>query len=369
MVAGTETSRPLAFRRLPGVAGHPGAAAGLCYTYGMNVATTALLSASGVAAAIALLAGAAAWLALRGRSRIVLAGSALLGAVALAAAAVASATPRVEAARLQAAGDASLLLAAQELSDGYNAEAWAALDRAEGEFRALGLRGGRNAAAARAGLARVEAGRGDVERLQGRLDEARTRYTNAAVRLNALSHPDVGWALLRLGHVELALDNTAAARAAYAQAIPVFARLGMTRGEAEAHLADGAIARRAGAFGDAIGHLQAGLRLFGEDLVGAGRVLVELAWVAQAQRLNAEALAQMSAAEELFRRADVPMGRAGPVRGRRDRHRGRRGGSGSRPSRPLPGSVGQHERSAGGCGTLPWLVADLRAALACCVRC
>ncbi len=274
----------------------------------MDLLTTAIFSDWGVTAGLAVVAAAAAWLLLRGRARLLLTINAAAIAVILAGLAVVAAIPRVEVLRLQFDAETSLGLAGRELATGFNGEAWAALDRAEGQFRELGQHGGTAPRQSREGLARIEIARGDVERLQGRLTEAKARYAAAALRLNGLSHPDTAWALLRVGHMDLALGDVTAARRSYAQAIPLFARFHNKRGEAEARLTDGALARQGGAFGEAVAHLEAALRLFDDDPLGRGRALVELAWVSQALRHTAIALVQASAAEDLFREANAPFG-------------------------------------------------------------
>jgi tetratricopeptide (TPR) repeat protein len=274
----------------------------------MDVLTTAAFSGWGIAAAVIAVPGLGAWLVLRGCTRIVATLATAAAAAACAMVAAVTAVPRVDARNLQLAAEASLGHGARELVGGYNGEAWAALDVAEGQFRALGQHGARAQRQSREGLARIELARGDVERLQGRFGEAKARYVAAATRLNALSHADIAWALLRSGHMDLALDNGDVARSAYAQAIPLFVRFGLRRGEAEARLAAGALARQSGAFGEAVTHLETALRLFEGDPLGQGRALVELAWVNQALRHSAEALSQAGAAEALFVAAGAPFG-------------------------------------------------------------
>lgn len=273
----------------------------------MDLVTTAALSGWGIAAALTMVAAVAGGLLLRGRRSVAtfLVGAAV--AAGLSAVATTRAVPRVAAIELRFAAETGLGLAARELNAGYNVEAAAALDRAEVQFRDLGRLAGDAPRQSREGLARIELARGDVERVQGRLPEAKARYATAAMRLNTLGHPDTAWALLRLGHVELALNDAEAARRSYGQAIPLFIRFGMARGEAEARLAAGALARQSGAFGEAVTNLEAAMHLF-DDPLGQGRAMVELAWVSQALRHTAVALAQASNAEDLFRAANAPFG-------------------------------------------------------------
>lgn len=273
----------------------------------MDLVTTAALSGWGGAAALIMVAAVAGGLLLRGRASVATFLACAVVAAGLSAVATTRAVPRVAATELRAAAEQDLGLAARELKAGYNGEATAALDRAEARFRDLGRLAGDAPRQWREGLARIELARGDVERVQGRLPEAKARYAAAAVRLNTLGHPDVAWALLRLGHVDLALDDAEAARRSYGQAVPLFVRFGMARGEAEARLAVGALARQSGAFGEAVANLDAALQLF-DDPLGQGRAMVELAWVSQALRHTALALAQANSAEDLFRAANAPFG-------------------------------------------------------------
>ncbi len=257
-----------------------------------------------VVCALAALAGA---MLLSGAARTALTTAGAAAAVAFAVAA--ALVPHDRAARdLRAvigdnlrAGEQDLARAHSDIGTGRNRDAGAALDSAEAAFRR---------AAARDGLARIELARGDLERLQGRLDEAKAHYAQAAGRLTALGHRDAPVALLRQGEMDAALGEVESARKSFAFAIAGFRRTGQDLGEAQALLADGVVLRMAGAFADAAAELTAADALFAKagDLLGRGRATLELARIAQGLVHRSEGAHAAEAAAGYFQAAGSAFG-------------------------------------------------------------
>ena len=82
---------------------------------------------------------------------------------------------------------------------------------------------------------------GDLERLQGRMDEARQSYAAAAEVLGKATHPEAATALLRLGQVEAHLGAAESARGDLEEAAGLYRASGSAQGEAAAVLALGRV--------------------------------------------------------------------------------------------------------------------------------
>ncbi|MSP20886.1 MAG: hypothetical protein EXQ93_05070 [Alphaproteobacteria bacterium] len=265
----------------------------------MDLLRESLGSSLGAVAIAAFIAAVVVAGVVRGRARFLSAGILTGASVVGLWISVHDAQPRLAVIELRRAAESHLDIARRAIHDGYNLDAASALDDAEARFRTIN---------ARDGLGRVELARGDLERLQGRLDQAKARFTAAAVRLNTVAHPDMAWAILRIGEMEQAAGDTDAARKSFADAAAAFARSGIASGEAEARLAFGALARRGGAYAEAVQNLKDAVRLFGRNARGQGRATLELAWISQALRHNAEGLALAAQADALFAQAGTLFG-------------------------------------------------------------
>ena len=262
----------------------------------------------GVAAVVCALAALTGAVLLSGAARTALATAGAAAAVAFVVTAgvlvphdrAARELRTVIGANLQA-GEQDLARAQSDIGTGRNRDAGAALDSAEAAFRR---------AAARDGLARTELARGDLERLQGRLDEAKAHYAQAAGRLTALGHRDALVAVLRQGEMDAALGEVESARKFFALAIAGFRRTGQDLGAAQALLADGVVLRMAGAFTDAATELTAADALFAKagDLLGRGRATLELARIAQGLVHRSEGNLAAEAAAGYFRAAGSAFG-------------------------------------------------------------
>lgn len=266
----------------------------------MELAQGALLSAWGYASLAFLLASALAAIVLRGRLRTAGGGAALAAGLVCAFLAVEFAAPKAAAAHMRREADATLTAAREALAWGFNGEARTELDQAEAMFRRIG---------ARDGLAHAQLARGDLERLQGRLMEARTRYAAAAQQLGALD-PAQAAAYLRLGQTEMALGDVASARRALAQANALYGRREDSLGQAHAKLADGILARQGAALSEASSLLHEAAELFlgRSDLLGQARATLELAQLSQMLVQAIEADERADLASSLFRRANVLFG-------------------------------------------------------------
>lgn len=267
----------------------------------MELARVAILSPWGIAALASLFAfgTAAAWL--RGSTRRIGGVGAAVATALCVSFALHSALPKAAAAQVRREADAAVVRARDAVDWGFNIEARVDLDHAEAAFRRLG---------ARDGVGRVQLTRGDLERLQGRLAEARGRYAAAAQQLGALDHGETPTALLRLGQTEGALGEVAAARRALAQSIALYRRQADTSGEAHAKLADGILARQGASLTEASALLREAGALFaaGNDVLGQARAMLELAQLSQMLVQAAEADARADVASDLFERANVLFG-------------------------------------------------------------
>lgn len=267
----------------------------------MDLLAETARSAWGTAAFAFAVTAVVAQVLLRSRLRTRLAAASLGLAILFLAAGVWAASPKVESAKIGRAAEIALVAAQAEIAAGRNIDAAVSLDTADGLFRQ---------ARAIDGVARVEIARGDLERLQGRLGEARARYMAAAVRLNAIAHRDIALALLRLGQVEVSLENREAAHKAFGQALPLFRRFGVPKGEAETALAEGTLARQSGEFGAATELLKTAAQRFVQlgDPLGQGRAILELARVSHVLLRPEVAIEAANTAGALFLEAGAPFG-------------------------------------------------------------
>jgi tetratricopeptide (TPR) repeat protein len=159
-------------------------------------------------------------------------------------------------------GDAGLQIAGIDIRRGYNRQAVEFLTDARAAFEA---------AASPIGIARVQMGWGDLERLQGRLDVARKHYADAAALLASTGNRAEAEALRKLGQLEMAVGNRDAATAALDKAIATAARTGWREEEAAARVAAAVVARDAGNAAAANAHATAANTLFDQTRNAEGR--------------------------------------------------------------------------------------------------
>lgn len=267
----------------------------------MDLVRSAILSPWGFAGMASVVALAAAAVLLRGRRRVGAALTAAVLALTFGSLAVDVAAPKAAAAHLRRAAEGDLMQARQLLSAGFNREARAALDRAEAQFRRAG---------GREDLARVQLLEGDLERLQGRLREARAHYAAAVQQMTTAGQAEAPDALLRLGQIDATIGDAVAARKALVQAIALYQRQQNADGEARTKLADGILARQSAALAEASNLLGEAAALFAArgDRGSEARALLELAQLSQMLVQATEADARADAASRLFVGADMPLG-------------------------------------------------------------
>lgn len=155
---------------------------------------------------------------------------------------------------------------------------------------------------------RIELLRGDLERLQGRLEIAHRHYSAAAERNGgSVIAAD---ALLRIGEVLIALDDTSAASASISQSIAIYRDLNLSGPSSHAALSLATLASSAGKHGAAESHLLLAREGFrqGDDALGEGRALLQLADLAFAQGNFSASLEFCSDAAERFEYGAVPFG-------------------------------------------------------------
>ena len=159
------------------------------------------------------------------------------------------------------------------------------------------------------GLARTRMLRGDLLRLQGRMEAAGDEYAAAAEAFAALSHGEAAAAFLRLGRVEAYLSRTDAAHAALQRAAELSSGDNNELVHAGANLALAA----APALGQAAARtLLAAARTLYEaagDAAGQGQVSLAQAFLAAAQGEEEDARAAYAAGAAKFRQAGSAFGR------------------------------------------------------------
>lgn len=159
-----------------------------------------------------------------------------------------------------------------------------------------------------AGLARARALKGDIERLQGRLDAARNEYAAAVAALGSLSHRDQPGTLLKLAQMEMGLGNPEAASAALESAIKLYRDISDPNGEASATLDLGAIHAQEGD-ADAATLILSAINLFESvgDALGQAHGHLHLAGLGGTDDPES-ARAEFAKASNLFERAESPFG-------------------------------------------------------------
>jgi tetratricopeptide (TPR) repeat protein len=193
--------------------------------------------------------------------------------------------------------NAVLSVASAEILQGYNIDAEVQLAAAVTLARGDGT-----------SMARVAVVRGDLERLQGRLIEARDHYEHAALILGATDSVEEATALLKAGRMHLGMGETAAAWPVLEAAAAVGERRGAAAVRAAARLELGLLALRNGDLGAARELLTASaaeLRA-ARDAVSAGRAHLALGETALRQNDAAAADAAFTLAAVLF--AKIPYG-------------------------------------------------------------
>jgi len=267
----------------------------------MDVVAHAVLSLWGVTTLGFAIAAIVAFAFLRGPSRIIASSTAAGVALFMGAVGLVVSAPEAKRAEIRKLAVAELVVAHNDIANGFNLNAAAALNNAKQLFNEIN---------ARDGLALVNLARGDLERIQGRLAEARTRYAAAAIQLDLSLNIHTPKALLRLGHIEAALGNTETARSMIEQAISLFRHSGLDAGEAEALLAGGVLASRVGALAEATALLKSAATLFEElgQPLGQARALLELSDIRRTLLRMVEATRLAAEADSLFEQANVPFG-------------------------------------------------------------
>ncbi len=196
--------------------------------------------------------------------------------------------------------DALVQIAMADIDLGYN------IDARDHIASADGLAAGDAVAAARVALVR-----GDLERMQGKLDLAREQYVRAATGFAGT--PAEAEARLKLGQVQAALGDTAGARAALDAAVARFRAQGAARGEAAASLGLGTLSADKA-------HMTAAAEKSREakDPGGEGRAQLALGALALQQNDAAAANGAFTAAGERFAVAKSPFGQVLAALGRGD---------------------------------------------------
>ena len=194
---------------------------------------------------------------------------------------------------------AQLAFAAGDIRFGYNVSA--AEDLADAQSLLAGDP---------VGLARVSAVRGDLERLQGRLAEARQAYDTALPILTTAKHPDEPLVRLHLGQVQALLGDATAAQKSVEVALSRFRELGAVAGESAAQLQLGLLALAAGAIdraGPALAVAAERAHAAGDSL-GEARALLASAEVAAKQSNTAATATALASSAERFAAAKTPFG-------------------------------------------------------------
>jgi tetratricopeptide (TPR) repeat protein len=158
------------------------------------------------------------------------------------------------------------------------------------------------------GIASVLALQGDLERMQGRMKNARDNYSAAAAALRSLNHREMAAVLQKLAQIEWVLGDLEAARGALEDAIRLNRTFSNVRGEAAATLELGRL-RAQESNPEAASLIATAIGLFrsADDSIGAGRGHLYLA------ELNAEldpesARVAYATADTRFEQAEIPFG-------------------------------------------------------------
>jgi tetratricopeptide (TPR) repeat protein len=159
-----------------------------------------------------------------------------------------------------------------------------------------------------AGIASVVALEGDLERMQGRMKNARDHYSAAVAALISLNHTDLPAVLYKFAQIEMVLGDPEAARGALEDAIRLYRTFSDVSGEAAATLDLGRLGTQERNL-EATSLIATAIGLFqsADDPIGAGRGHLYLA------ELNVEldpeyARAAYAAADTRFEQAEIPFG-------------------------------------------------------------
>ena len=208
-------------------------------------------------------------------------------------------------------GGAALEGARIDILFGQNIQARRALDLAIDLFAG---------AADDAGTALARLAEGDLERLQGRMPEARAAYAAALGPLRAADHPEAATVLLKLGQVDAYLGATEQARAELEEALDRYRSQPSVAGEAAAALELGALVMNVSGHALAPALFDTAAERFAEsgNTTGAGRARLGAAGHALAQGNTDVALALYLQGAARFDEADLALGRALAALGRGD---------------------------------------------------
>ena len=162
-----------------------------------------------------------------------------------------------------------------------------------------------------AGTAQAQHLRGDLERLQGRLDAARTTYVSAAEALHPMSNAAAADAMVKIGQIEMYLGRSDAARAVLLDAVALYGNGESRAGAAAARKELGVLASASGELAAAQAAFAHALNLYRElgDVVGEAQVLLHLAALNAARNERQAAQAAYVAAAERFEGAGLTFGR------------------------------------------------------------
>lgn len=184
---------------------------------------------------------------------------------------------------------------------GYNVDAGEALTRAATFFA-------QNDDAV--GTARAEIVRGNLERLQGRLDLALDAYAAAAATLPRQSRVEIAEAFLSLGQIESFLGVSDAAAESFEKSADLYRAEGRAAGEAAARLELSAVAMSAGDLVAAQDTLGAALDLYraAGDAQGEARALLAQGELYSTDGRYDPARAAFQSSAALFEESGVPFG-------------------------------------------------------------
>lgn len=208
--------------------------------------------------------------------------------------------------------DAALNVALTDIQQGYNIAAADNL-RASTELWAGDALGG----------ARVLAARGDLERLQGRVAEARSAYAGAVPALAAAGHSAAAEYATKLAVVQRALRDADSAVSTLQGAVELAARTN-PRADGPARLELGLLLAVQGNLSAAKPHLTAAAEALRRErnTAGEARALLGLGAVAALQNDTAVAIANLDGAAERFASSHLPLGAVQASLAKGDAYRG-----------------------------------------------
>jgi len=160
------------------------------------------------------------------------------------------------------------------------------------------------------GTARAELVRGDIERLQGRLELALGAYAAAAATLPRDSRTEIAHAFLSLGQIEWFLGVSDAAGESFEKSADLYRAAGRAAGEAAARLELGTVAMSSGDLVAAQEMLDAALDLYrvAGDAQGEARALLARGELYSTDGRYDPARTAFQSSAALFEKSGVPFG-------------------------------------------------------------